>query len=379
VVGDEVWIGWQGEEDKEGEAIAIASSLTCSPAQPSPAHFGPNSYVFPLPLRASFLLPCLLVPWIIWNPTKMAPCLMWRLHRRTALRSLLLLALLHRLNCLAFLAACAPVLLLTAFLLGILLVHSDDDHVASAEEEEEEEVDRHHHNISSSSSPSSSYSSEQDEEVVAEQEGGNKAPVAWTAEDERSIQSIGSLELERDARLEKLIMSRRSNSLHLDVRIPRGGHSYDKGDPGSAPSSLLQLRHPADDDHHHHHARPSRFRPYFVTADHYFDNSIKNKKSTSPSSSSSAAASDDHQQEQAEEAPAVPCNKQCDGMAVNVELISDSSDDDDVSLLPPPGARDHTDDEEEDSFEVASITQQVAAGAPSPKLIILLFLTHNNS
>jgi hypothetical protein len=312
----------------------------------------------------------------------MAPCLMWHLHRRTALRFLLLLALLHRLNFFAFLAACAPVLLLTAFLLGIVLVHSDDDDVATSAEEEEEGTQgrRHHHQNNISSSPSSSSSSEQDEEVVAEQEGGNKAAVAWTAEDERSIQSIGSLELERDARLEKLIMSRRSNSLHLDVRIPRGGHSYDKDDPGSAPSSLLQLRHPdvgqlgGDGDDDGEHARPSRFRPYFVTTDHYFDYSNKNTKSTSPSSSSSAAASDHQlQEEQAQEAPAVPpCNnnKQLDGMgmgmAVDVELISDSSDDDDVSLLPPPGAvitRDHTDDDEEDSFEVASITQQVAAGA----------------
>ena len=55
-------------------------------------------------------------------------------------------------------------------------------------------------------------------------------------------------------------------------------------------------------------------------------------------------------------------------MAVDVELISDSSDDDmslqgdDATGGSLNNARDHSDDDEEDSFEVESITQQVAAG-----------------
>ncbi|GJN40390.1 hypothetical protein PR202_gb29597 [Eleusine coracana subsp. coracana] len=140
----------------------------------------------------------------------------WRGRRHHGTALLLFLALVHRLNCLAFLASCAPVLLLTAFLLGVILVHSDMP-IVYDDEEQGEDVDRHHlykkirrrhdhdHIIISSSSEESSCSSEQEEdmemmmmEVVAEHE---QEAVAWTADDERSIQSIGSLELERDARL----------------------------------------------------------------------------------------------------------------------------------------------------------------------------------
>ncbi|TVU44273.1 hypothetical protein EJB05_03709, partial [Eragrostis curvula] len=357
-------------------------------------------------------------------------------HRWTALRSLLLLALLHRLNWLAFLAACAPVLLLTAFLLGVVLVHSD----VPLAGHEEDEVDHHlykkirHKRIiisdheeeeEESSSPSSCGVSSMEEDMMEEhlveeeeeEEEVVKAAVAWTADDERSIQSIGSLELERDARLEKLMSRRSSSSLHqrnlidLDIHIParnnNNNNSYTDNDPGSAPSSLLLLRQRSNPfgiqrgpeemltRHESFTAvaapRASRFRPYFVADDKTMlegacsDNSNSKKSSFSSlsSSSSSSSSSSDHQkrqqqqqqqilvkvQQQEEAAPPSPSCK----MAVDVELISDSSDDDmslpggDEAAISMPGeAREHSD--EDDSFEVASITQQVAAGHQQQQL-----------
>jgi hypothetical protein len=372
----------------------------------------------------------------------------WRRHRWTALRSLLLVALLHRLHFLTFLAASSPVWLLTAFLLGAVLVYSEPNVPLAAASEDE---DRRHKPVtgasgsgtSSDDDNESSVTSMEDHLVVdkAEEEEVVKAAVAWTADDEHSIQSIGSLELEK-------LMSRRTthrNLIDLDVHIPavmaprtknpldlhhHSSSYYDDGHgaaaaaaPGSAPSSLLgQHTNPFDDIHiqqqrerdrdpdeedtedekkaailRRHEsftagaaplARPSRFKPYFVAdvpegdaggRDAGRDYSNSNSNSSSPSSST---ASDHHTRQEAavkvEEAPAAstsPCAWDGKGngmvMAVDVELISDSSDDD-MSLQGDDAtggrlnnARDHSDDDEEDSFEVESITQQVAAGTCS--------------
>ncbi|XP_066366207.1 uncharacterized protein [Miscanthus floridulus] len=273
----------------------------------------------------------------------------WRRHRWTALRSLLLVALLHRLHFLAFLAAASPVWLLTAFLLGAVLVNSEPNVPLAAASKDEDrhlykKIRRHQPVMGGSGSGSGSCSDDDNESSVtsmedvedvedhlvvdkAEEEEVVKAAVAWTADDEHSIQSIGSLELERDARLEKL-MSRRTthrNLIDLDVHIPavmaprtknpfdlhhHSSSYYDDGHgaaaatamdaaPGSAPSSLLgQHTNPYDDIHiqqqrerdrdpdeedteddkkaamlRRHEsftagaatlARPSRFKPYFV-------------------------------------------------------------------------------------------------------------------
>ncbi|KAJ1292581.1 hypothetical protein BS78_01G000800 [Paspalum vaginatum] len=343
----------------------------------------------------------------------------WQRHRSTALRSLLLAALLHRLNCLAFLAASSPVWLLTAFLLGAVLVHSD----AASEDEDRhlyKKIRPHLAAGSSSSSDAESSVTSMDEHLVVV---GDVA--AWTADDEHRIRSIGSLELERDARLEKL-MSRRSsiyrrrNLIDLDVHIPAVHHHCD--DTGSAPSSLLRAAHrtyPFDihqrdpDDgkaaamlRRHETfadsgssdappARTSRFiRPYFVADDVQEAGAAgDNSNSSSSSSSPSSSAASDHQTQQqhavvgvqeAEGAGAAattstPHEWGGNGMsleAVDVELISDSSDDD-MSLPGDDAAAaaalhsnppDQLDEDEEDSFEVESITQQVAAVKQQPRV-----------
>ncbi|RLN17054.1 uncharacterized protein C2845_PM02G40620 [Panicum miliaceum] len=340
-----------------------------------------------------------------------AHALLWRRHRWTALRSLLLVALLHRLHCLAFLAASSPVWLLAAFLLGVVLVHSEPNVPLAAASEDE---DRHltaTGGISSGDNDSSDDGSSATsmEDVGEKEEEVVKAAVAWTADDERSIQSIGSLELERDARLEKL-MSRRSihrNLIDLDIHIPAvltknpfDLHHHHHDDPGSAPSALLgQHSNPFDFDVHQRDpemlrrhesftagaappARPSRFRPYFVAdvpAGGGGDAGSDNSNSSSSPSSSAASDQKAHQQaavkveeEEEEEkaaaaaAAASPSPPKWGGngmvVAVDVELISDSSDDD--MSLPgddAAGSLNNPRDEDEDSFEVESITQQVAA------------------
>ncbi|CAN6302680.1 unnamed protein product [Urochloa humidicola] len=346
--------------------------------------------------------------------------LLWRRHRWTALRSLLLVALLHRLHCLAFLAASSPVWLLAAFLLGVVLVHSDP-HVPLAATTEDE--DRHLYkkirrraaggsssfsSSSSSSSDGSGNTSSMEEDVEEEHLTGDKeaakkpAAVAWTADDEHSIRSIGSLELERDARLEKL-MSRRSihrNLIDLDVHIPAAvltknpaldlhGHHHESSEPGSAPSFLLAQHNsnpfdfPAETLLYRRHesftagaplARPSRFRPYFVAdVPEGGGGDAAGSDNSNSSSSPSSTASIDHQQVHHQGHAAAAAQQHAPdaapGMvvAVDVELISDSSDDDmslpgddatagslDDIVVPP-------DEDVEDSFEVESITQQVAA------------------
>ncbi|XP_025794354.1 uncharacterized protein LOC112874948 isoform X1 [Panicum hallii] len=343
-----------------------------------------------------------------------AHALLWRRHRWTALRSLLLVALLHRLHCLAFLAASSPVWLLAAFLLGVVLVHSEPNVPLAAASEDE---DRHLTATGGSSSGDNDSSDDGSsatsmEDVGEKEEEVVKAAVAWTADDERSIQSIGSLELERDARLEKL-MSRRSihrNLIDLDIHIPAvliknpfDLHHHHHDDPGSAPSALLgQHSNPFDFDVHQRDpeilrrhesftagaappARPSRFRPYFVadvSAGGGGDAGSDNSNSSSSPSSSAASDQKAHQQaavkvEEEEEkaaataAAASPSPPKWGGngmvVAVDVELISDSSDDD-MSLPGDDAAgslNNPRDEDEEDSFEVESITQQVAAGACS--------------
>ncbi|PAN43893.1 hypothetical protein PAHAL_9G000600 [Panicum hallii] len=340
-----------------------------------------------------------------------AHALLWRRHRWTALRSLLLVALLHRLHCLAFLAASSPVWLLAAFLLGVVLVHSEPNVPLAAASEDE---DRHLTATGGSSSGDNDSSDDGSsatsmEDVGEKEEEVVKAAVAWTADDERSIQSIGSLELERDARLEKL-MSRRSihrNLIDLDIHIPAvliknpfDLHHHHHDDPGSAPSALLgQHSNPFDFDVHQRDpeilrrhesftagaappARPSRFRPYFVadvSAGGGGDAGSDNSNSSSSPSSSAASDQKAHQQaavkvEEEEEkaaataAAASPSPPKWGGngmvVAVDVELISDSSDDD-MSLPGDDAAgslNNPRDEDEEDSFEVESITQQVAAG-----------------
>lgn len=330
----------------------------------------------------------------------------------------------------AFLAASSPVWLLTAFLLGAVLVNSEPNvplAVAAALEDHEGR-----HLTTAGTGPSSSSSSSDDganesEEDVDEDHlvVDKKEAVAWTADDEHSIQSIGSLELERNARLEKL-MSRitvHRGLTDLDVHTPavlapRTKNPFDldldhdaaMDAPGSAPSSLLgqhtnpfdiHIQQPdeveeEDDDkkaamlvgrHDSFTAQPSRFMPYFVAdvpeeeggggsgRDAGSDNSNSN------SSSPSASTASDHQTQQeaavkVEEAPAAMAST-WDGkgngtvVAVDVELISDSSDDD-MSLQADDAtggslnnAHDPSDEDEEDSFEVESITQQVAAGTCS--------------
>ena len=121
----------------------------------------------------------------------------------------------------------------------------------------------------------------------------------------------------------------------------------------------------------------SRFRrPYFVAdvpGGGGGDDAGSSDNSNSSSSPSSSAASDQQQQaavKLAVENEAAAPNGM--GVAVDVELISDSSDDDSMSLPGDDAAgagsliMNNPRDEDEDPFEVESITQQVAAGTYVP-------------
>lgn len=342
----------------------------------------------------------------------------WRRHRWTALRSLLLVALLHRLHCLAFLAASSPVWLLAAFLLGVVLVHSEPNVPLAAASEDEDrhlykKIRRHLSAASASEDGDSTADDDGSSATTSTARGGERdqeAAVAWTADDEHSIQSIGSLELERDARLEKL-MSRRTvhrNLIDLDVHVPAvltknpfDPHHHHCGDTGSAPSFLLGQRNsnPFFDLPEMHYmrrhesftagaaARPSRFRPYFVADVPEGGGGGDAAGSDNSNSASSSTSSSDHHlqlqlqaqaQQQAAaavvravedealpEAAAAAATSPRMVAAVDVELISDSSDDD-MSLPGDDAAaggpsNNPPDEDEEDSFEVESITQQVAA------------------
>ncbi|XP_047058261.1 homeobox protein cut-like [Lolium rigidum] len=430
----------------------------------------------------------------------------------------------------AFLLASSPVLLLTAFLLGVVLLHSvpqeHDQHVykkisrnhpapchitsTAADATGARHNNRSHRGSAADSPPTSSDSdtqpaimstatsvasfpeddseSESEPEHSEQQKHHNRSEevvraVAWTADDAKSIENIGSLELERNAAVEKL-MSRRlaarrqphhgrhhhiagdieddasrltvhvvkSNPFDLDE--PYGDDNF----PGSAPSTLV---HPSrsnpffddDDDNEllrpqpqqqtlsslppgasaqkknplllrRHESftvgapyasdfRPSRFRPYFVTEKMQGQpvtvpeagGKMSRSSSSSSSSSSSfsacanayAAVSANKEDEEAAEQEALAEAEAAalleaktddhhelirprEVVAVDVELISDSSDDD-ISL--PEQMKVHQqqqhqhqqqqqqqqvavsdqDDDEGESFEVESITKQVAAAA----------------
>jgi hypothetical protein len=334
----------------------------------------------------------------------------------------------------------------------------DDDSESESEAEPEHREQKHHH---------------RPEEVVR--------AVAWTADDAKSIENIGSLELERNATVEKL-MSRRlaarrqphrrhhhhiagdinDDASRLTVHVVKNNpfdldEPYGDNDfPGSAPSMLI---HPSrsnpffdDDDNEilrlhapqpqqqllsagasaqtknavlfrRHESftvgapyasdfRPSRFRPYFVTEKMQGqpvtvpEASGKMSRSSSSSSSSSSSAganayasvsANKEEEEAAEqeafaeaEAAALLEAKTDDQndfirprevVPVDVELISDSSDDD-ISLpehmkvhhhhqqqqqQQQVAVSDQDDDEEGESFEVESITKQVAAAAGEGK------------
>uniref|UniRef100_A0ACD6AGH7 Uncharacterized protein n=1 Tax=Avena sativa TaxID=4498 RepID=A0ACD6AGH7_AVESA len=424
-----------------------------------------------------------------------------------------------------FLLASSPVLLLTAFLLGIVLLHSVPQH---------EHDHHHHHHVHKKitrppqsqtttltvpaparrrPSPSTSSSSDSDQDnppaaslamstatslgsfpdatgdddssedsdldnTQAENHHHQRSKdllvrgVAWTADDMKSIENIGSLELERNATVEKVMSERLNSPRHPPPQQHRRGHvaawkksnPFDLDDedfPGSAPS--MPSPNPFFDDEDDilplHHApqpgpgpgaaaqaqaqqknamlfrrhesftvgaphasdfRPSRFRPYFAIDDKMQQQQgqpvavpgggggkISPSSSSSSSSSFSAGANaytsvsahNKQEEEAAEqekalaeaEAAAILEAKTDDHppemfvvrprevVALDVELISDSSDED-ISLPEPmmkvqeqqqqqhvvvaaavPGQDDE--DDEGESFEVESITKQVAAAA----------------
>lgn len=96
----------------------------------------------------------------------------------------------------------------------------------------------------------------------------------WTAEDEKSIQNIGSLELERNAAVEKLMSSRSMHRYYaadrdlidLDLDGDGDGHQLP---PGSAPSMHRNPFFFHDDQQAAAStaklfSRHESFRPYFV-------------------------------------------------------------------------------------------------------------------
>ncbi|KAL1195705.1 hypothetical protein V5N11_035685 [Cardamine amara subsp. amara] len=115
----------------------------------------------------------------------------------------------------------------------------------------------------SSSSSSSEEEEEEDDEVKESQ-----VAVAWTEDDQKNLMDLGTSEIERNKRLEKLILRRRSRRLFLlaaerslmDMEVPRiciGRNYYGLDNkenyeidgllmPGSAPSVLLPRRNPFD-------------------------------------------------------------------------------------------------------------------------------------
>jgi hypothetical protein len=215
----------------------------------------------------------------------------------------------------------------------------------------------------------------------------------WTAEDEKSIQNIGSLELERNAAVEKLMSSRSMHRYYaadrdlidLDLDGDGDGHQLP---PGSAPSMHRNPFFFHDDQQAAAStaklfSRHESFRPYFVadkTQQPVVLESSGGGGSSSSSSSSSSASGHRAGQHMKQEAVAdfssspkamvvtvdaeLPNPKSM--VTVDVELISDSSDDDDDDIMSLPGqqitkvASSMSDDDDgESSFEVESITRQV--------------------
>ncbi|PNT73726.1 hypothetical protein BRADI_1g00482v3 [Brachypodium distachyon] len=383
----------------------------------------------------------------------------------------------------ALVLASSPVLLLTAFLLGVVLVYSEpnvpEDHAhvykkIRGPNTTTTTTSRHHslHGGGGGGSDSSDSSSgeennnplamssvldagggDDDDNDDSESESEDEPPeekkhkaevvraVAWTMEDEKSIEDIGSLELERNAAVEKLMYRRlagrqrrhtdlmvhttdRKNPFDLDVPY------HEEDFPGSAPSMLYPSHNPFFDDdddddaaaatnngvrknplmltrhesfavgsHLPSDSRQSRFRPYFmiekmqgqpVSVPEASRKSSSSSSSSSSSASAHAYASKEEataataEEEALEEAEATLEVKKSDeprphegGMvaAVDVELISDSSDDD-MLLTGSDGHKEQqmkvqqqqvmaVSDDDGESFEVESITKQVAIAAAS--------------
>lgn len=114
---------------------------------------------------------------------------------------------------------------------------------------------------------------EEDEEGKKEEE--RKSVIAWTEEDQKNLMDLGSSEIERNQRLENLILRRRSRKMFADINLidldsadlpfniapistRRHNNPFDHANdyydnssglppiPGSAPSVLLQRRNPFD-------------------------------------------------------------------------------------------------------------------------------------
>ncbi|XP_044946200.1 putative uncharacterized protein DDB_G0268364 [Hordeum vulgare subsp. vulgare] len=367
----------------------------------------------------------------------------------------------------AFILASAPVLILTALLLGLVLLNGvpqdHDPHVykkishrppqyqptaagppseespptsdsSSSSSADDDNYNRpamstatSHASFPDTAANTESESTDSDHEQDKRQRSEKKEvvrAVAWTADDDKSIENIGSLELEMNATVEKLMSRRRARGhqrpLHhhhhhvMDVDDPSklsiatrksnpfdldGPYDEDDNFPDSAPSmlGLRPSRNPffddMDDDLHlqappqpssipaqknamlfrRHESftvgapyvsdfRPSRFRPYFVTEKMQgqpVSVPEASRKSSSSSTSSSSAgatayayayASANKEEEAAAEQEAVAeaaaamleevkteeySSRSREVVAVDVELISDSSDDD--MTLPPGG------------------------------------------
>ncbi|KAF7076638.1 hypothetical protein CFC21_081260 [Triticum aestivum] len=189
----------------------------------------------------------------------------------------------------AFVLAAAPVLVLTALLLGIVLLHSvpqdHDPHVynkISHRPPQCQPSTRHHHRPSDESSDSSSSSVDENdhhpptmstatshasfpdtaantesESTDSDHEGKQHnhqrsekkdavRAVAWTADDAKSIENIGSLELEMNATVEKL-MSRRRARGHQRPLHHHHQHVMELDDPSKL-SIATRKRNPFDLD-----------------------------------------------------------------------------------------------------------------------------------
>uniref|UniRef100_A0A0E0KLY5 Uncharacterized protein n=1 Tax=Oryza punctata TaxID=4537 RepID=A0A0E0KLY5_ORYPU len=307
---------------------------------------------------------------------------------------LLLLLLFPRLA--AFLLAASPVLLLAAFLLALVLVYSEPnnnepDHLIRIRIRS-----RHPYAHASSCTASGSsdddvdaQDSDSDSSCSADDEPADDEKAAvWTAEDEKSIQNIGSLELERNAAVEKLMSSRsmhRYYAVHRDlIDLDGDGHLP----PGSAPSMHRNPFFFYDGQQDQEEAaastakvfsRHESFRPYFVAdkAQQPVAAPIPILEISGSSSSSSSSASDRAGQHMKQDAAATMADFTSSPKAmvtvdvelpkamvtVDVELISDSSDDDDDDIMSLPGQQitkvASSMSDYDDGFEVESITRQV--------------------
>ncbi|XP_015690544.1 uncharacterized protein LOC102719479 [Oryza brachyantha] len=310
----------------------------------------------------------------------------------------------------AFLLAASPVLLLAAFLLALVLVYSEpnvpeaEDHPIGSRTKIKPIYPHASYTTSRSSDDDVQESdSESDASCSADEEPVSEKAAVWTAEDEKSILNIGSLELERNAAVEKLMSSRSMHRYHADRDlIDLDGDGDGHLPPGSAPS---MHRNPFffDDDQQekegataamvfsrHESFAVVGFRPYFV-ADKtqqpvavsipipvISESSGGGGSSSSSSSSATVDCGGQHMDQEAAATTADSSSSRVMGpttadsssspramVTVDVELISDSSDDDEDEMLSLPGQQRKvasigmSDDDDGESFEVESITRQV--------------------